>query len=80
FLFVWSAVLFIPLVMSTGVIGFVQYLGYLAPGMDDGTGTLIGLALIVFITVVLWRRIESLGKLTVVLWAVMILTVLTVIA
>ena len=26
FLFVWTAVLFIPLIMSTGVIGLVQYL------------------------------------------------------
>ena len=79
FLFVWSAVLFIPLVMSTGVIGFVQYLGYLAPGMNDLTGTLVGLGLIAIIVAVLWRRIESLGKLTVVLWAIMIATVLTVI-
>src|SRR4029077_10469778 len=31
FLFVWSAVLFIPLIMSTGIIGLVQYLGYLIP-------------------------------------------------
>jgi len=74
FLFVWSAVLFIPLVMSTGVIGFVQYLGYLAPGMSDLTGTLVGLGLIAVIIAVLWRRIESLGKLTVVLWAIMIAT------
>lgn len=80
FLFVWSAVLFIPLVMSTGVIGFVQYLGYLAPGMDDVTGTVVGLGLIAVIIAVLWRRIESLGKLTVVLWAIMVLTVLVVIA
>ncbi|WP_229711031.1 APC family permease, partial [Sinomonas atrocyanea] len=79
FLFVWSAVLFIPLIMSTGVIGFVQYLGYLIPGMDDMTGNVVGLALIAVITVVLWRRIESLGRLTVVLWVIMVATVLTVI-
>src|SRR3954447_23127287 len=28
FLFVWTAILFIPLIMSTGVVGFVSYLGY----------------------------------------------------
>jgi fructoselysine transporter len=79
FLFVWSAVLFIPLTMSTGVIGFVQYLGYLVPGMGNGVGTLIGLLVIALIVVVLWRRIESLGKLTVALWIIMIATVITVI-
>lgn len=79
FLFVWSAVLFIPLIMATGVIGFVQYLGYLLPDMDSMTGTSVGLVLIALITAVLWRRIESLGRLTVVLWVVMVATVLTVI-
>src|SRR5215471_3963809 len=33
FLFVWTAMLFIPLIMSTGVLGFVQYLAYLWPAM-----------------------------------------------
>ncbi|MBT2503750.1 APC family permease [Curtobacterium sp. ISL-83] len=80
FLFVWSAAIFIPLVMSTGVIGFVQYLGYLAPGMDEATGTWVGLALIALVGVVLWRRVEALGRLSVVIWVVMILTVLTVLA
>jgi amino acid transporter len=38
FLFVWSAVLFIPLIMSTGVIGLVQYAGYLWPVFVSGNG------------------------------------------
>ena len=29
FLFVWTAMFTIPLIMSTGIIGMVQYLGYL---------------------------------------------------
>src|SRR6478609_10467336 len=35
FLFVWTAVLFIPMIMSTGVIGLVQYLAYLWPGVSS---------------------------------------------
>src|SRR5206468_10317097 len=35
FLFVWTAMIFIPLIMSTGVIGLVQYLGYLFPILND---------------------------------------------
>ncbi|MGH8358324.1 MAG: amino acid permease, partial [Pseudomonas sp.] len=31
FLFVWTAMLFIPLIMSTGIIGFVQYLTWFWP-------------------------------------------------
>src|SRR5256885_10688659 len=34
FIFTWTAVLFIPLIMSTGVIGLVSYLGYLWPNMN----------------------------------------------
>ena len=34
FLFVWTAMFTIPLIMSTGVIGLIQYLGYLIPDMS----------------------------------------------
>jgi amino acid transporter len=33
FLFVWTSILAIPLIMSTGVIGIVQYLGYFFPSL-----------------------------------------------
>ena len=58
FLFVWTAMLFIPLGMSTGVIGFVQYLGYLWPDMGPGQGDLVGLRVIAVIAL-LWRRVEK---------------------
>ncbi|MFE7781105.1 APC family permease [Streptomyces nigrescens] len=79
FLFVWTAMLFIPLGMSTGVIGFVQYLGYLWPDMTSGQGDLVGIGVTVGIVVLLWRRVENIAKLTVVLWTVMITSVLLVI-
>ncbi|MGH3438798.1 MAG: APC family permease, partial [Sciscionella sp.] len=75
FLFVWTATLSIPLIMSTGIVGFVQYLQYLWPGMSAWQGDLIGLAAIALIIALLWRRIESIGKLTTVLWAIMIISV-----
>ncbi len=75
FLFVWTAMLFIPLIMSTGVVGFVQYLGYLWPGMSGGQGDLVGLALVVVVTVLLWRRVESIARITTVMWGVMITSV-----
>ncbi|MFI5682136.1 APC family permease [Streptomyces cellulosae] len=79
FLFVWTAMLFIPLIMSTGVVGFVQYLGYLAPGMSRTTGDLVGLAMILVVIVLLWRGIEHIARITAVMWAVMITSVLLVI-
>ncbi|MFF1738686.1 APC family permease [Streptomyces mirabilis] len=79
FLFVWTAMLFIPLIMSTGVVGFVQYLGYLAPDTGKTTGDLIGLAVVALVVLLLWRGIEHIARITAVMWAVMITSVLLVI-
>ncbi|MGW4909374.1 APC family permease [Streptomyces sp. NPDC004270] len=79
FLFVWTAMLFIPLIMSTGVVGFVQYLGYLAPGLGQTSGDLIGLGIIALVVLLLWRGIEHIARITTVMWTVMIASVLLVI-
>lgn len=79
FLFVWTAMLFIPLIMSTGVVGFVQYLGYLAPGMGQNAGDAVGLGMIVLVVLLLWRGIEHIARITAVMWGVMILSVALVI-
>ncbi|KUN06300.1 amino acid permease [Streptomyces yokosukanensis] len=80
FLFVWTAMLFIPLIMSTGVVGFVQYLGYLAPDLGQTGGDLIGLGIIALVVILLWRGIEHIARITAVMWVVMIASVLLVIA
>ncbi|MFI9201495.1 APC family permease [Streptomyces sp. NPDC053048] len=79
FLFVWTAMLFIPLAMASGALGFVQYLGYLWPGMTRTQGNLVGLAVIALVVALLWRRVENIARITTVLWGVMILCVLLVI-
>ncbi|MEW2546451.1 APC family permease [Streptomyces sp. NPDC047002] len=79
FLFTWTAMLFIPLIMSTGVAGFVQYLAFLWPSMSGGQGDLVGLAMCLAVVLLLWRRIDSVGRLTSVLWAIMIVSVACVI-
>ncbi|MCZ4124095.1 APC family permease [Streptomyces sp. H39-S7] len=79
FLFVWTAMLFIPLIMSTGVVGFVQYLGYLAPGMGQNAGDAVGLGMIALVILLLWRGIEHIARITAVMWCVMILSVTLVI-
>jgi amino acid transporter len=79
FLFVWTAVISIPLIMSTGIIGIVQYLGFYFPHMSPLTGHLIGLGVVALIVAALYRRIESIRVLTTALWVVMLITVLAVI-
>lgn len=79
FLFVWTAILFIPLIMSTGVYGFVSYLTYLWPGMTTLESYVVGLVMVVVIVALLWRRIDSIGRLAQGLWLVMMGTLLVVI-
>jgi amino acid transporter len=84
FLFVWSAVLFIPLIMSTGVIGLVQYAGYLWPSLVHGkglstTGHLAALLVVVLVIAALYRRIGDIGRMTSVFFVVMLVSVLGVI-
>ncbi len=80
FLFVWTAVLSIPLIMSTGVIGLVQYLGFFFPHLSGLATHLIGIGVTALVVLALYRRIESIRSLTAVLWVVMLLAVLLTVA
>jgi amino acid transporter len=79
FLFIWQFIFSGPLEIASGLIGFTQYIGYFWRGMSPMeirmVSTVIGTATIVL----LYRRITDVGKLTVVLWIGMLLTVLWVI-
>src|SRR2546421_3773558 len=79
FIFSWTAILFIPLIMSTGVIGLVQYLGYLWPNMSWLEIHLVSLVVVGVVLFALYRRIESIGFLTNILFVIMLLSICTVI-
>ncbi|RZK52271.1 MAG: amino acid permease, partial [Hymenobacter sp.] len=75
FLYVWQTLIQSPLVLASGAIGFAQYFGFLAKGQSwwhpetawwqpkavAGTTVLL-------LIVLLYRRIEDIGKLGVALW------------
>ena len=79
FLFIWQFVLSGPLEISSGYIGFAQYSGYLWKGMGPWgmRGLAVGVGCLVML--MLYRRIEAVGRLTVVLWLGMLATVLIII-
>jgi amino acid transporter len=78
FMFVWSTLLVTPLIMATGMIGMTSYLGYFfhITGMESHW---IAVAFTVVTVALLYRRIDSVSKLTNLLWGGMIVTVLLVI-
>ena len=79
FLFIWQFVLSGPLEIASGYIGFSQYAGYLWHGMGIWGSRLVSVCVGVASMALLYRRITTVGWLTVVLWAGVLLTVLCVI-
>jgi len=80
FLFIWQFVLSGPLEIASGYIGFAQYASYFWAGMGTWGARAICVAVGLLTVALIYRRITSVGKLVVVLWSGMMLTVLTVIA
>ena len=74
FLFIWQFILSGPLEIASGFIGFKQYLGYVWPKMSETQGRLVVVALGVTTIFLLYRRIGSIGKITVTLWIGTLLT------
>jgi amino acid transporter len=72
FLFVWTAILSLPLILSIGVIGFYQYLGSFVPNLSAVENHAIGLAMVVAVVALLYRRIESVPIINIVLWVITI--------
>jgi APA family basic amino acid/polyamine antiporter len=79
FLFIWQFILSGPLEIASGYIGFANYARYVLPDLTRtqavGLATIVGVANIAL----LYRRIDSIGTLTVTLWVGTLITTLAVI-
>ncbi|MCC7400054.1 MAG: APC family permease [Chitinophagaceae bacterium] len=78
FLFVWQTSIQAPLVVASGAIGFAQYLSYLVD-LNFIQQKLISGGLVILIFLLLYRKIETVGKISVALWSVVVLTVVWII-
>ena len=75
FMFIWTIILTIPLIMSTGIIGLEQYLSYFFPNLSYWPMHLIGIGVLAAIVLLLYRKIESITVITTALWVIMLLAV-----
>ena len=73
FLYVWQTVIQAPLVAASAAIGFSQYLGYLVQ-LNEWQAKAVSAIVIIFITFLLYRKIDSIGKIGVLLWTGVLLT------
>jgi APA family basic amino acid/polyamine antiporter len=75
FLFIFQTILIAPLSVAGGAVGFADYLGFLWTGMTPLTHHLIAAAVCLVTTALLWRNIEDIGRLAVVMLVVVLVTV-----
>jgi fructoselysine transporter len=68
FLYVWQTLIQSPLVLASGAIGFAQYFGYLVPMTEWWQPKAVAGTVVLLLIVLLYRRIEDIGKLGVALW------------
>ncbi len=78
FLFVWQTCIQAPLVVASGAIGFAQYLSYIID-LSSLQQKLVSGGLVIIVFLLLYRKIETIGKISVALWIVVILTVVWII-
>jgi amino acid transporter len=79
FLFIWQFILSGPLEIASGYIGFSRYARYVWPELTSGGVFLVAAAVGVLNVILLYRRIEAIGTLTVSLWIGTLLTTSAVI-
>lgn len=73
FLFVWQTMIQAPLVIASAAIGFSLYAGYIF-SLTDVEHKLISGAVVILIVFLLYRKIETIGKISVLLWIGVLLT------
>jgi fructoselysine transporter len=78
FLFVWQTAIQAPLVMASAAIGFAHYLTYLVD-LTVLQQKMVSGGLVILVFFLLYRRIETIGKISVILGSVVILTILWII-
>ena len=68
FLYVWQTIIQAPLVAASAAIGFATYFMYLFPDLQVWQQKAVSGSVIIFVTILLYRKIESIGKIGVLLW------------
>jgi fructoselysine transporter len=78
FLFVWQTSIQAPLVVASGAIGFAQYLTFIID-LTSIQEKIISGSLVILVFILLYRKIETIGKISVVMGTIVVLTILWII-
>src|SRR5260370_6164710 len=75
FLFVWQTFVQAPLSIASASIGFTRYAGYLHP-LSKWEAKAVSGGLVILLVILLYRRITTIGKISLLLWAGVVGTLL----
>ena len=78
FLFVWQTSIQAPLVVASAAIGFAQYLTYIVP-LELWQQKVVSGGLVILVFLLLYRKIETIGKISVVMGSIVVLTIIWII-
>src|SRR5665647_1021701 len=78
FLFVWQTMIQAPLVIASAAIGFAKYFSYLVP-LTGITEKVVSGSVVILIVILLYRKIEVIGKISLFLWSGVIVTMFWII-
>ena len=78
FLFVWQTMIQAPLVIASAAIGFAKYFYYLVP-LTKISEKIVSGSVVVLIVILLYRKIDAIGKISVFLWSGVIITLFWII-
>ena len=73
FLFVWQTMIQAPLVIASAAIGFASYFRFILP-LNEWQGKTMSGSIVILIVVMLYRKIEAIGKISVLLWVGVLIT------
>ncbi|HEY2017473.1 MAG TPA: amino acid permease [Bryobacteraceae bacterium] len=72
FLFIWETVLLAPLGIGSGAVGFAQYTRFLWKDMGRWQAKTIAMTVCLLLTLLLYRDIRSVARLSLIMWGVVI--------
>lgn len=73
FLFVWQTLIQAPLVIASAAIGFAKYFSFLVP-LSGVIEKVVSGSVILLIVILLYRKTETIGRISIFLWAGVIIT------
>ena len=79
FLFVWQTMIQAPLVIASAAIGFSSYAHYIFHFNHIWQGKALSGAVVIMVIALLYRKVESIGKISVFLWIIVLGTILWII-